>query len=350
MSEYRYVYKTSSSQTKNKSGIGKKIFITVLCALIFGAVAFTTFYCLDINFGKKETIEFANAGEVSSFTAVSSTDIMPGSVTAEKQQGDVVVTDVSAVVERSMPGVVAITSTQIYEDYRNYGYFRMGSGETYEVSGAGSGVIFNETDDTFYIVTNHHVIADATSLTVTLNDGSTVAASVIGFNKDKDLAIIAIQKSDMTESSINSTKMIERGDSDSLKVGESVIAIGNALGYGQSVTTGIVSALNREVKTQNADGSLSSRLLIQTDAAINPGNSGGALLDADGRLIGINSMKYSSEEVEGMGYAIPINEFEKELESLMAGAGITSNPSEQIPQQNEMTQEDIQKFFEYYFS
>ena len=238
-----------------------------------------------------------------------------------------------------MPSIVAITN-MTEAQYRNF----FGQVQNYESESAGSGIIIGQDNDYLYIVTNNHVVAGATSLTVCFVDDQTVTAEVKGTDSNSDLAVVAVKISDISGETMKNIKVATMGDSDSVKVGESAIAIGNALGYGQSVTTGVISALDREVTLQDeSTGSTTTNALIQTDAAINPGNSGGALLNLQGEVIGINSAKYSDTAVEGMGYAIPIatakpiiddliqRETVDEAESAylgIAGADITEDVSE----------------------
>lgn len=208
----------------------------------------------------------------------------------------------SGIVDEVMPSIVAITN-MTEAQYRNF----FGQVQNYESESAGSGIIIGQDNDYLYIVTNNHVVAGATSLTVCFVDDQTVTAEVKGTDSNSDLAVVAVKISDISGDTMKNIKVATMGDSDSVKVGESAIAIGNALGYGQSVTTGVISALDREVTLQDeSTGSTTTNALIQTDAAINPGNSGGALLNLQGEVIGINSAKYSDTAVEGMGYAIPI--------------------------------------------
>ncbi len=218
-----------------------------------------------------------------------------------------VVTDVSEMVTNTMPSVVAITNvgTVSYN-----GFF--GSMGTYEAESNGSGIIIGQTDDELLVVTNQHVVAGADTLKVIFIDEESCEANVKGTDAEKDLAVIAVPIRSLKEETLNKIKVATLGDSDALNVGEPAIAIGNALGYGQSVTLGVISAKDREVTTEN-----STNKLIQTDAAINPGNSGGALLNIAGEVIGINSVKYSSTEVEGMGYAIPISDATPIINELM---------------------------------
>ena len=188
-----------------------------------------------------------------------------------------------------------------------------GSSQRYEVPSSGSGIVVGQNDDELLIVTNNHVVEGSKDLTVTFIDESSVSATIKGTDSESDLAVIAVSLSAIDSDTMGKVKVATLGDSDALKVGEGVIAIGNALGYGQSVTVGYVSALDREVRTQTEV----SRNLLQTDAAINPGNSGGALLNMRGEVIGINAAKYSSTEVEGMGYAIPISKAQDIINDLM---------------------------------
>lgn len=205
--------------------------------------------------------------------------------------------DVSAIVEKAMPSVVAINNKVIYTQ-QDWFFGR----QEYEVPGSGSGIIAGQNDSELLIITNNHVVEDSTELSVSFIDGSSVEAAVKGTDADSDLAVIAIPLSEIPEETSKQIKAAELGDSDTLKLGQGVIAIGNALGQGQSVTVGYVSALNKEVEIDNVN-----RTLLQVDAAINPGNSGGALLNMQGEVIGINAAKYAQTEVEGIGYAIPIS-------------------------------------------
>ena len=221
--------------------------------------------------------------------------------------------DVKGIVKTSMPSIVAIN-----------GEVTVSSGYSYPFSGtqksktSGTGIIVGKNDTELLIVTNAHVVDGVSNLTCTFTDNEQVSATVKGSKSNKDIAVVAVSLSSLKESTAKSIAIAELGDSDSIELGDQVVAIGNALGYGQSVTTGVISALNREVSVSDSSSSTNyTAELIQTDAAINPGNSGGALLNASGRVIGINSAKYSSEEVEGMGYAIPISSIKDVLDTLM---------------------------------
>lgn len=230
--------------------------------------------------------------------------------------GKVTITDVSGIVDEVMPSVVSITSTEIIEsagnDFWSYFYGGNGSGQQYETQGAGSGIIVGESDTELLIVTNQHVVADADSLSVQFADGKSVEASVRGENEKQDIAVISIPLEDIEKETINAIKIATLGDSDKVEVGEGAIAIGNALGYGQSVTTGVISALDRTITVDNNE-----RKVLQTDAAINPGNSGGALLNMQGEVIGINCAKSVQDYSEGVGYTIPISLVKDLIDDMM---------------------------------
>ena len=239
----------------------------------------------------------------------------------------VYITDVSEVVEEVMPSIVSITSKTLVKSGM-FGPSYYGRGEKQYSTGAGSGIIVSKTDDELLILTNNHVIEDAEELSVQFINEKTVDATVKGTSEKRDVAIIAIKLKDLDDETISKIKIATLGDSNSLKVGNGIIAIGNALGYGQSVTTGVVSALNREVTIDNT-----TNKMIQIDAAINGGNSGGALLNSKGEVVGINSAKYSSSatstsaSIEGMGFAIPITDVKELITSLMNGEEDTSDAS-----------------------
>ena len=225
---------------------------------------------------------------------------------SSSSSGGVFIEDVSPIVEAVMPSVVAITNTMLYR-----GSTWFGQTQTYEVPSSGSGIIVGQNDTELLVVTNNHVIEDATTLAVTFIDESTAEAAVKGTDSESDLAVIASPLEDISADTKSQIKAATLGDSDSLKMGQGVIAIGNALGLGQSVTVGHVSALNREVTVDGV-----TKTVIQTDAAINPGNSGGALLNSKGEVIGINEAKYADEKVEGVGYAIPISHAKEIIDDL----------------------------------
>ena len=218
------------------------------------------------------------------------------------------VTDVSSIAEKAMPSLVAINDTMTVEQNNFFGM-----PQTYQAQSSGSGIIVGQNDTELLIATNNHVVSGATDMKVTFTDSTQVAAAVKGTDSATDLAIIAVKLSDIPSDTMSKIKVSTLGDSDKVKVGEQVIAIGNALGYGQSLTVGYISALDREITDENGI----QHTYIQTDAAINPGNSGGALLDLNGNVIGINAAKNASTEVEGMGFAIPISKAQEILNNLM---------------------------------
>ena len=222
--------------------------------------------------------------------------------------------DVSDIAAEGMKSVVSITTKSV-QDVQNYlGYYGFGGSQgvttQQEVEGSGSGIIVGKNDDNLLIATNYHVVSGADTVSVTCIDGETYEATVNGYDEDKDLAVVSVALSDISDDTMDQIAVATIGSSDDLKIGEQVVAIGNALGYGQSVTTGIVSATGRTI--DGFDGEY-----IQTDAAINPGNSGGALLNANGEVIGINSAKINSSAVEGMGFAIPISDASDVIQNLM---------------------------------
>lgn len=218
------------------------------------------------------------------------------------------VTDVSSIAEKAMPSLVAINDTMTVEQNNFFGM-----PQTYQAQSSGSGIIVGQNDTELLIATNNHVVSGATDMKVTFTDSTQIAAAVKGTDSATDLAIIAVKLSDIPSDTMSKIKVATLGDSDNVKVGQQVIAIGNALGYGQSLTVGYISALDREITDENGI----QHTYIQTDAAINPGNSGGALLDLNGNVIGINAAKNASTEVEGMGFVIPISKAQEILNNLM---------------------------------
>lgn len=235
--------------------------------------------------------------------------------------------DVSDIAEEALPSIVSITTKSVQEVQSYYGMYGMygyaPQQQEQEVEGSGSGIIVGKNDDELLIATNYHVVSGADTLSVAFVDGNAVEASVKGFDEERDLAVVSVSLDDIDKDTMDAISVAKIGSSDDLKVGEQVVAIGNALGYGQSVTTGIVSAKNRRMDSDNntvtdgSDDSSNGVNLIQTDAAINPGNSGGALLNMEGEVVGINSAKLASTEVEGMGYSIAISDVTDILQNLM---------------------------------
>lgn len=281
----------------------------VLSAATFGVVAAGSFqgvnYVVD-NYNKQNTtVQSTNVVKTSSSTT----------------------SNVSAVAQNCMPSIVSITNVSV-SDVQNY--FSMYGNNSrsnpftqQESTSVGSGVIINKKNGEIDILTNYHVIENAKTLTCTLADNTNVEATVKGVDEDRDLAVISIKTKDLSEDTLKQIAIATIGDSDKLQVGEQVVAIGNALGYGQSVTTGIVSATNRSVSTSSDTDK--SQSYIQTDAAINPGNSGGALLNMSGELIGINSAKLSDTDVEGMGYAIAISDVKDSINTMLEGKDVVNH-------------------------
>ncbi len=336
---------------RKKSG-GRKLASTISLAVVFGLVAGVVFqgvnffahqYVFTMTDDAEPQIETAQlAVSASSDDAASEGTDSSGNGTADAAQGaSAQIGSVTDVAKAAMPTVVAITSVSVQEIpnyFRAFGFgYGYGDTQQYSSEGSGSGIIVGENDDELLIATNNHVVDGATTLSVCFagrdvvnaeaetvdmsseSDGDVnvedaVSAKIKGTDEANDLAVVAVQKSDIPEDTLSQIKIAQLGDSDSMEVGEQVVAIGNALGYGQSVTSGWISALNRSIST--SDGTTSDGL-IQTDAAINPGNSGGALLNMQGEVIGINSAKYADSAVEGMGYAIPISKAQPILEDLM---------------------------------
>lgn len=274
-------------------------------ALLFGTVAGGTMVGINTLSDTFKKIEYP---QVSQSATLPDNTTSSSDSSGSAQANIALATDVSGIVEKAMPSVVAINNTMLYQ-----GSTWFGQTQTYEVPSSGSGIVVGQNDEELLIVTNNHVVQDANTLSAVFIDDTSVNASIKGTDSESDLAVIAVPLKDIPEATLSRISIANLGDSDDLKVGQGVIAIGNALGYGQSVTVGYVSALNREVKTEND----LTRNLLQTDAAINPGNSGGALLNMKGEVIGINAAKYSSTEVEGMGYAIPISKAQDIINNLM---------------------------------
>lgn len=296
----------------SKNGFFGKLTKCAALALVFGVVGGAAFsgatYFMDSAFSK----ESENSTEESS--AISTEKIQPVKTAAVAKS-----TDVSGVVEEVMPSIVAITGMTQQEVLSFFG-----RGQTIESESSGSGIIVDKDDTYLYIATNNHVVKSTNALTVQFSNGETAPAAIRGVDPADDLAVVQVALSDLNEETLNEVKTASLGDSDALSVGDAAIAIGNALGYGQSVTTGVISALGREVTFEDeSTGEMALSRLIQTDAAINPGNSGGALINTDGEVIGINSSKYSDTNVEGMGFAIPMATAGPILEDLITNGKVT---------------------------
>ena len=280
--QWRAEEANTSNKKPKKSGRGKYAAKLVASAVAFGLIAGLVMQGV--------TYGFSKAGIGNGATQLATTKTTSSSSSASSE-------DLSGVSSNVMPSIVSITGK-----FETTSQSWFGQTQSSESEGVGSGIIIGKKDGKILIVTNNHVVADAKSLSVGFVDGKSASATIRGTDSDADLAVVEVNTKDMKASTLKKIAVITLGDSSKLKTGERAIAIGNALGYGQSVTGGYISALNRQVQLTDK-----TMTLIQTDAAINPGNSGGALLNSKGELIGINTVKYSSEDVEGMGYAIPIN-------------------------------------------
>ena len=295
---------TDPKNPKQHGGYFRKAVVSVSLGLFFGLFAGIGFYAVQQGTGMLKTgTDTAVVDEVTSEAATESSQSTPQLATNVTY----VESDVSDVVEKVMPAMVSIVNN--FTETANV----FGQQYTQEEAASGSGIIVGKTDDELLIVSNNHVVESADTLTVTFIDGSEAQAQVKGLDSDMDLAVIAVSLNDLSDDTKNAITVATLGSSDDLKLGEPVIAIGNALGYGQSVTNGIVSALNREITLENG----ATGTFIQTNAAINPGNSGGALLNMNGEVIGINSNKIGGTTVEGMGYAIPITSASPIIADLM---------------------------------
>ena len=288
-----------SKKTHKKGSTFKRIVGISAAALLFGTIAGGTMFGVNnlaTNLMKTEEESTALSKKAPEVSSVELKEASKAVTTANNSSPTVA--DVSPIAESAMPSVVAIKGTTSVEAYSWFG-----EGQTYDTPSSGSGIIIGKNDTELLVVTNNHVVEDTKDLSVVFIDNEEVKASVKGRDSDNDIAIMAVKLEDIKPETLEKIAVAHMGDSDELKVGQGVVAIGNALGYGQSVTVGYVSAIDREVTTKDS----SIKNLLQTDAAINPGNSGGALLNMNGEVIGINTAKYASTEVEGMGYAIPIS-------------------------------------------
>ena len=302
---------TEPKTPKKQGGYFRKAMVSVSLGLFFGLFAGIGFYAVQQGTGMLKT--GADTAVVDEVAAEATTESTQSSVQSATNV-TYVESDVSDVVEKVMPAMVSIVNN--FTETANV----FGQQYTQEEAASGSGIIVGKTDDELLIVSNNHVVESADTLTVTFIDGSEAQAQVKGLDSDMDLAVIAVSLNDLSDDTKNAITVATLGSSDDLKLGEPVIAIGNALGYGQSVTNGIVSALNREITLENGSTGLengSTGTFIQTNAAINPGNSGGALLNMNGEVIGINSNKIGGTAVEGMGYAIPITSASPIIADLM---------------------------------
>lgn len=315
--------------------IAKKGLTLSLCAVLAGGLAAGSFEGVNklAGWSGATTVEAASNKDETTLTYAKSekkdadasdSKSDTGKDTGSTAKGNL---DVSEIASEALPSIVSITTKSVQEVQNYFGMYGMygyaPQQQEQEVEGSGSGIIVGKNDDELLIATNYHVVEGADALSVAFTDGNAVEASVKGFDEERDLAVVSVSLDDVEDDTMDAISIAKIGSSDDLKVGEQVIAIGNALGYGQSVTTGIVSAKNRRMDSDNntvtdgSDDSSDGVNLIQTDAAINPGNSGGALLNMEGEVVGINSAKLASTEVEGMGYAIAISDVTDILQNLM---------------------------------
>ena len=315
--------------------IAKKGLTLSLCAVLAGGLAAGSFEGVNklAGWSGATTVEAASNKDETTLTYAKSekkdadasdSKSDTGKDTGSTAKGNL---DVSEIASEALPSIVSITTKSVQEVQNYFGMYGMygyaPQQQEQEVEGSGSGIIVGKNDDELLIATNYHVVEGADTLSVAFTDGNAVEASVKGFDEERDLAVVSVSLDDVEDDTMDAVSIANIGSSDDLKVGEQVVAIGNALGYGQSVTTGIVSAKNRRMDSDNntvtdgSDDSSDGVNLIQTDAAINPGNSGGALLNMEGEVVGINSAKLASTEVEGMGYAIAISDVTDILQNLM---------------------------------
>lgn len=316
-------HNNNKKNPKNSKKLAKKIGAITLSAVLFGSVAAGSFQAVNYfsPFSKTTGSSDSTTSNNSSSTSLLKTTAVSGS----SNTGSL---DVSDITTSAMPSIVAITNKSVQEvqDYfSQFGFGGQGQPQTQETESQGSGIIIGKNDSELLMVTNNHVVEGADTLSVCFIDNQVYEAAIKGTDPENDLAVIAVPLDSISDDTMSQIAVASIGNSDSLKVGEQVVAIGNALGYGQSVTTGIVSAVNRTLSSDSSDtqdsnsssDDSSSATYIQTDAAINPGNSGGALLNMNGEVIGINSAKLASTEVEGMGYAIPISRVSDIIDNLM---------------------------------
>lgn len=304
--------KAKDKKPKNrKSGFGKKAAGVVAAAVVFGLVAGVVFQ--GVRYGSDKLLG-KDSQTTTEQSAEGSTENNAPQLKQASSDTTSTVYDVSTVAKKVMPSIVSITGTYVTTyDYWFNSYQQ-------ESTGAGSGIIIGKDDQYLYLATNYHVVQNAKSLSVTFVDDKSAEATVKGYVENNDIAVVTVKLSDISDDTLNEIKEIQVGSSDDLTVGDPCVAIGNALGYGQSVTVGYISALNREISASDE-----TVKVLQTDAAINPGNSGGALVNMQGELIGINTAKYSDTSVEGMGYALPISDVQDIINDLIAGKNVSND-------------------------
>lgn len=322
----RFGGKKLSSQNQKIAKLAKKIGAIALSAVLFGGVAGGTFQTVNHFAGSTTAVAAATTQQTAS-----SSSLLKAAATSTGSTSTGTM-DVSTIAKNAMPSIVSITNQSVQEVKNYFSMFGYGAQtpQTEETTSCGSGIIIGKNDTELLVVTNNHVVDGADTLSVSFVDNQVCEANIKGTDADNDLAVIAVPLSEIPDDTMSRIAVATIGDSDSVEVGEQVVAIGNALGYGQSVTTGIISAANRVIDSDSssdggsdgtaadtASAATTAKTYLQTDAAINPGNSGGALLNMNGEVIGINSAKLASTEVEGMGYAIPISRVSNIIETLM---------------------------------
>ena len=323
--ENSFSKKASFSKNRKTANLAKKVGTIALSAVLFGSVAGGTFQAVNYFAGSR------TAASTTTTQTTSNSSLLKAAATSSGSASTGTL-DVSTIAKNAMPSIVSITNKSVQEVQNYFSMFGYGAQtpQTEETTSCGSGIIIGKNDTELLIVTNNHVVDGADTLSVSFVNNQVCEANIKGTDSDNDLAVIAVPLSEIPDDTMNSIAIATMGDSDSVHVGEQVIAIGNALGYGQSVTTGIISAANRVIDgnsssdggtdgtaSDSASNDTTGKTYLQTDAAINPGNSGGALLNMNGEVIGINSAKLASTEVEGMGYAIPVSRVSDIIENLM---------------------------------
>lgn len=323
--ENSFSKKASFSKNRKAANLAKKVGTIALSAVLFGSVAGGTFQAVNYFAGSR------TAASTTTTQTTSNSSLLKAAATSSGSTSTGTL-DVSTIAKNAMPSIVSITNKSVQEVQNYFSMFGYGAQtpQTEETTSCGSGIIIGKNDTELLIVTNNHVVDGADTLSVSFVNNQVCEANIKGTDSDNDLAVIAVPLSEIPDDTMNCIAVATMGDSDSVEVGEQVVAIGNALGYGQSVTTGIISAANRVIDgnsssdggtdgtaSDSASNDTTGKTYLQTDAAINPGNSGGALLNMNGEVIGINSAKLASTEVEGMGYAIPVSRVSDIIENLM---------------------------------
>lgn len=315
---YRNEYRETVQAPRKKNSWARKAAGITAAAVLFGTVAGGVM--TGVNYVGARLTGLADITATAPAETEGTTTAQVPETSAASNNGSTTavstVTDVSSIAEKAMPSLVAINDTMTVEQNNFFGM-----PQTYQAQSSGSGIIVGQNDTELLIATNNHVVSGATDMKVTFTDSTQVAAAVKGTDSATDLAIIAVKLSDIPSDTMSKIKVATLGNSDNVKVGQQVIAIGNALGYGQSLTVGYISALDREITDENGI----QHTYIQTDVAINPGNSGGALVNMQGELIGINTAKYSDTSVEGMGYALPISDVQDIINDLIAGKNVSND-------------------------